>query len=162
MSLIVDKTPLSQSILDTTFTTTSGQSSFAQLQGQWIVLYFYPRDNTPGCTFEGNDFSFLHPSFKKLNAMILGISKDSLESHEKFKLKYQFPFDLISDSESILCDYFDVMRPKKLYGKITFGIQRSTFLIDPKQIIQTVWRNVRTKDHAQTVLKQLQQYGQKR
>ena len=127
-------------------------------RGQWLVVYFYPKDKTPGCTTESQDFSYLYPKFKAVNCEVLGISRDSLNSHESFKSKNQLPFELISDTDESLCQTFDVIKMKNRFGKETRGIERSTFLIDPLGEIKQVWRNVKVKDHAQEVLSTLQSY----
>jgi len=122
------------------------------LKGKKTVIYFYPRDNTPGCTTEGQNFRDAHTKFKRAGAVILGVSRDSLKSHENFKSKQEFPFDLISDSEEILCNLFDVIKEKKLYGKVHMGIERSTFLLDEKCVLRNEWRKVKVKDHVEEVL----------
>jgi peroxiredoxin Q/BCP len=116
------------------------------------VLYFYPKDNTPGCTIEGNDFSSLKSSFEKQNSVIYGVSRDSLTSHEKFKKKFNFSFDLISDEDELICNQFDVIKLKKLYGKEYLGIVRSTFVISPAGEILKQWDKVKVNGHAQEVL----------
>ncbi|KUJ72985.1 peroxiredoxin [Thiomicrospira sp. WB1] len=125
------------------------------LFNHWTVLYFYPRDNTPGCTTEGLDFAQRHEQFKSLDAQILGVSKDSLRKHRNFIEKQGFPFDLISDPEEHLCRAFDVIKLKKNYGREYYGIERSTFLIDPQGCIRQAWRKVKVKEHAETVLQAL-------
>jgi peroxiredoxin Q/BCP len=125
------------------------------LKGKWIVLYFYPKDNTSGCTREGEDFRDLYAQFTKAGAEILGVSRDSVKSHENFRNKYQFPFHLLSDSDELLCKQFDVIHEKKLYGRTYMGIERSTFLIDPKGILKAEWRKVRVPGHAEAVLEAL-------
>jgi peroxiredoxin Q/BCP len=120
--------------------------------GKNVVLYFYPRDSTPGCTNEGIDFTTLYPDFKKKNVEIFGISRDSINSHEKFKKKYQFPFELLSDSEEIACSLFDVIKMKNMYGKQVQGIERSTFLIDSKGMLLKEWRGLKVPGHAEEVL----------
>lgn len=122
------------------------------LRGKKVVLYFYPKDSTPGCTTEGQDFRDLHAKFKRRNALILGVSRDSLASHEKFKTKQNFPFELLSDPDETLCRKFDVIREKKLYGRKFMGVERSTFLIDEKGKLRQEWRNVKVKGHAAEVL----------
>ena len=122
------------------------------LRGKNIVVYFYPRDSTPGCTTESCDFGALHGKFKRKNTVILGVSRDSLASHEKFKAKFEFPFDLLSDGDEKLCTLFDVIREKNMYGKKVFGIERSTFLIDTEGRLQREWRKVRVDGHAAEVL----------
>jgi peroxiredoxin Q/BCP len=124
-------------------------------KGQPVVLYFYPKDATPGCTTEGQDFRDAYPQFKTLNAQIFGISRDSLKSHENFKDKQNFPFELISDSEEHLCQLFDVIKMKSMYGKQVRGIERSTFLIDAKGVLKHEWRKVSVKGHVEEVLNTL-------
>ncbi len=121
-------------------------------RGRWLVLYFYPKDSTPGCTTEGLDFNALLPQFEALGATVLGVSKDSLKSHRNFCAKQGFRFDLVSDADGALCDAFDVIKPKKLYGREYVGIERSTFLIDPEGRVAQAWRGVRVAGHAQAVL----------
>jgi peroxiredoxin Q/BCP len=136
------------------------QRCFRDYEGKWLILYFYPKDSTPGCTQEGQDFRDAYSEIKALNAEILGISRDSLKSHENFKTKQQFPFELISDKEEILCQQFNVIKMKTMYGKQVRGIERSTFLIDPKGVLRQEWRTVNVKTHVAEVintLKQLQQ-----
>ena len=122
------------------------------LRGKKVVLYFYPKDATPGCTTEGQDFRDLHGRFKRQNAIILGISRDSVKSHEKFRKKQKFPFDLLSDPDEKLCKQFDVIREKMLYGRKFLGIERSTFLIDETGKLCQEWRKVKVKGHAAEVL----------
>ena len=124
----------------------------SDLKGKKVVLYFYPKDNTPGCTTESNEFQGLKDEFEKLNTKILGISKDSIKSHEKFKDKYNFSFDLISDESEEICKAFDVIKEKNMYGKKYLGIERSTFLIDEDNKLIAEWRKVKAKGHAQIVL----------
>ena len=122
------------------------------LNQQALVIYFYPKDNTPGCTTEGQDFRNLYPQFKALNVEIVGVSRDSVVSHSKFKTKLNLPFALLSDTDETICKLFDVIKLKTLYGKTSLGIERSTFLIDKQGILRQAWRKVAVKDHAQTVL----------
>jgi len=122
------------------------------LRGNKVILYFYPKDNTPGCTTEGQDFRDLYPKFKRQNAIVFGVSRDSLASHEKFKAKQGFPFDLLSDPDEKLCQRFDVIKEKMLYGRKFMGIERSTFLIDVDGKLRAAWRRVKVKNHAQEVL----------
>ena len=124
----------------------------SDLKGKKVVLYFYPKDNTPGCTSESIEFQGLKDEFEKLNTKILGISKDSIKSHEKFKDKYDFSFDLISDESEEICKAFDVIKEKNMYGKKYLGIERSTFLIDEDNKLIAEWRKVKAKGHAQIVL----------
>jgi len=123
-----------------------------ELRGQNVVIYFYPKDSTPGCTLEGQDFRDLHTKFRRQKTVILGVSRDSLASHEKFREKQQFPFDLISDPDEALCQHFDVIHEKTLYGRKFMGIVRSTFLIDASGKLRREWRKVKVKGHADEVL----------
>ena len=123
--------------------------------GKYVVLYFYPKDDTPGCTIETNDFNKLLPKFKRLNCDIFGISKDNLKSHHKFKEKYNIKFDLLVDEEIKIVKSYKVWAKKKFMGKEFMGVVRSTFLIDPKGKIVKIWDNVKVKDHAQEVLSTL-------
>ena len=120
--------------------------------GRNIVLYFYPKDDTPGCTIEGNDFSALNESFADQNTVIYGVSRDSIASHEKFKQKFNYTIDLISDEDESLCNQFDVIKLKKLYGKEYMGIVRSTFVIHPNGEILKQWDKVKVDGHAEEVL----------
>ena len=122
------------------------------LRGRKVVLYFYPKDSTPGCTTEGQDFRDLHGRFRRQNTVVFGVSRDSLASHEKFKAKQSFPFDLLSDEDGKLCAQFDVIKEKSLYGRKFMGIERSTFLIDEDGKLRQEWRKVKVKDHAAAVL----------
>jgi len=126
--------------------------SLSGLKGQNIVLYFYPRDSTPGCTTEGQDFRDSIAKFKRQNCVILGVSRDTLVSHEKFKEKQKFPFDLLSDTEEKLCNLFDVIKLKNMYGKKHLGIERSTFIINDKGVLKQEWRKVKVKGHVDEVL----------
>jgi peroxiredoxin Q/BCP len=120
--------------------------------GKALVLYFYPKDNTPGCTQEGQDFAALAPNFKRAGAMIVGISGDTLASHLKFKAKMNFPFELLADEDRAVCKLYDVIQEKSLYGRKFLGIERSSFLIDAKGALRQEWRKVRVKEHAAAVL----------
>lgn len=117
-----------------------------------LVLYFYPKDNTPGCTQEGIDFSSNYRKFKNLNTEIIGVSKDNIKSHENFKKKYKYKFDLISDEDEKICKMFDVIKEKNMYGKKYMGIERSTFIIDKKGKLLKEWRKVKVKGHVEEVL----------
>ncbi len=127
------------------------------LRGSRVVIYFYPKDSTPGCTTEGQDFRDLYSDFNELNTRIFGVSRDKMRSHENFKAKQQFPFQLISDPEEQLCKLFDVIKLKKLYGKEHLGIERSTFLIDEQGVLRREWRKVKVKGHVQEVLEAVRQ-----
>jgi len=122
------------------------------LRGQNVVLYFYPKDSTPGCTTEGRDFAALHAKFRRQKTVVLGVSRDSIASHDKFREKQGFPFDLISDPDEKLCKQFDVIQEKTLYGRKFMGVVRSTFLIDGDGKLRREWRNVKVKGHAEEVL----------
>jgi peroxiredoxin Q/BCP len=124
----------------------------SDLKGRQFVLYFYPKDSTPGCTLEGQDFRDQYSKFKRQNTEIIGVSRDSLKSHENFKAKQNFPFDLISDTEETLCNIFDVIKMKNMYGKQVRGIERSTFLIDAEGKLRNEWRKVKVKGHVDEVL----------
>lgn len=125
---------------------------FTDYSGQWIVLYFYPKDSTPGCTTEGNDFNALLPKFKRARATVLGVSRDSIKSHQAFCTRQGFKFDLVSDPDEALCKAFDVIHEKNMYGRKVMGVVRSTFLIDPEGVIRAAWRKVKVAGHAQAVL----------
>ena len=127
----------------------------SDLIGKSYVIYFYPKDNTPGCTQEGEDFRDLYKEFKKLKTEIYGVSRDSLKSHEGFKEKYKYPFELISDTEEKLCNLFDVIKEKNMYGKKYMGIERSTFLIDKEGKLSAEWRKVKVNGHAAEVLEEV-------
>ncbi|HEY4583503.1 MAG TPA: peroxiredoxin [Lysobacter sp.] len=131
--------------------------SLADYRGRWLVLYFYPKDSTPGCTTEGLDFDARLPQFEALGATVLGVSRDSLRSHRNFRARQGFRFDLVSDADQALCDAFDVVRPKKLYGREYVGIERSTFLIDPQGRVAHAWRPVKVPGHADAVLARLRE-----
>ena len=124
-------------------------------KGQNIVIYFYPKDNTPGCTKEGEDFRDYFEDFKKNNTIIIGVSRDSVASHDKFTCKYNFPFKLISDEDEKVCKLFDVIKEKNMYGRKYMGIERSTFLINHEGILVNEWRKVRVKGHVEKVLEAL-------
>jgi len=123
-----------------------------KLRGQNVVIYFYPKDSTPGCTIEGQNFRDLHAKFRRQKTIILGVSRDSLASHEKFRDKQEFPFDLLSDPDEALCKQFDVIQEKTLYGRKFMGVERSTFLIDAAGKLRREWRKVKVKGHAAEVL----------
>ncbi len=144
---------LNQPVSNFTAAATSEKTiQLADLAGQQVVLYFYPKDNTPGCTTESQDFRDLHEQFTAANTLVFGISRDSLRTHENFKAKHSFPFELISDEQEKLCKQFDVIKLKKLYGKEHLGIERSTFLIDKAGVLRHQWRKVKVAEHAAEVL----------
>jgi len=136
--------------------TGSGSWSLADARGSRLILYFYPRDNTPGCTQEGKDFAAIAPALRKAGAVIVGISTDSLESHAKFKAKMGFPFELLADTDQKVCRLFDVIREKNMYGRKFLGVERSTFLIDAKGKLRREWRKVKVAGHAEEVLAAVQ------
>jgi len=126
--------------------------SLRACKGKALVIYFYPKDSTPGCTLEGQDFSALQPKFAKAGAQILGVSRDSVKSHDNFCAKYGFTFPLLSDKDETACKAFDVIREKSLYGRKYLGVDRSTFLFDAKGVLRNEWRGVKVKGHAEAVL----------
>lgn len=132
--------------------TSSKDVVLSALKGWHIVLYFYPKDSTPGCTLEGQQFRDMIDEFSREKCLILGVSRDSVKSHENFKQKQCFPFELISDENEELCKLFDVIKLKNMYGKQVLGIERSTFLIDKKGILRNEWRKVKVDGHAEAVL----------
>ena len=131
------------------------QTTLRAHAGHWLVIYFYPKDSTPGCTTEGIDFNALLPKFKKAGAVVLGVSRDSVKSHDNFCAKQGFSFPLVSDGDEALCTAFDVIKMKNMYGKQVRGIERSTFLISPDSRIVQSWRKVKVAGHADAVLAEL-------
>ncbi|KTC70226.1 bacterioferritin comigratory protein [Legionella birminghamensis] len=127
-------------------------------RGKWLVLYFYPKDSTPGCTLESQNFRDNYSKFKHLNTEILGISRDSLSSHDKFKCKQELPFELISDQNEAICNQFDVIKMKMMYGKQVRGIERSTFLIDPEGVLRKEWRKVSVDNHVKEILEAIKAF----
>ena len=135
------------------FKATAGlTANLDNFRGKWLVLYFYPRDATPGCTTEGENFRDAYAQFNALNTCIFGISRDTLTCHERFKTKYAFPFELIDDSDEHFCQLFAVMKQKNMYGKSVRGIERSTFIINPEGVVAHVWRKVSVDGHVNEVL----------
>ncbi|MCV6639588.1 peroxiredoxin [Candidatus Albibeggiatoa sp. nov. NOAA] len=138
---------------DITLPATNNQDiKLASLKGQVVVLYFYPRDNTPGCTQEGKDFTEKFTEFQNRNVLILGVSRDTVRKHENFKAKYTFPFELLADVDEVLCEAYGVMKNKKMFGKDTRGIERSTYIYDKAGTLQKVWRKVKVDGHVDEVL----------
>jgi peroxiredoxin Q/BCP len=133
-------------------TTASPKLTSKDLAGRPYVLYFYPKDDTPGCTLEGKDFRDRHADFAKLKVRVLGVSRDTLASHTKFQGKYDLPFELVSDSDEKLCKQFDVIKEKNMYGKKVLGIERSTFLVDAAGVLRKEWRKVKVDGHVAGVL----------
>ncbi|MDR5172304.1 peroxiredoxin [Methylobacillus flagellatus] len=148
---------LNQAIPDFELPSTSGKIfKLSDYIGKKLIVYFYPKDNTPGCTNQGKDLRDLYEAFQASNTEIVGISRDGLKSHENFKAKFNFPFELLSDAEEKACTLFDVIKMKKLYGKEVRGIERSTFVIDEQGILIHEWRKVKVDGHAQQVLEFIQ------
>jgi peroxiredoxin Q/BCP len=143
---------LNRKVADFTAESTAGTFKLGDQRGKSVVLYFYPKDNTPGCTMEGSQFRDLYKQFQKSGALVVGVSRDSLKSHQGFKAKMGFPFDLISDPDEKLCAQFDVVKMKNMYGRKVRGIERSTFLIDPEGKLVREWRGVKVAGHAEEVL----------
>ena len=147
------KVKLGKKIPDFTATVTNDSVfSLSENTGKNIVIYFYPKDSTPGCTKEGEDFRDQFEAFSSNNAIIVGVSRDSVKSHDKFICKYNFPFDLIADEDETVCQIFDVIKEKNMYGRKYMGIERSTFLIDTNGILINEWRKVKVKGHVEEVL----------
>ena len=132
--------------------TGGGEFRLSAVKSRRVILYFYPKDNTPGCTTEGSQFRDLHPRFVSAGASVYGISRDSLKSHQNFKDKMGFPFELLSDEDEKVCSQFGVMKMKNMYGKKVRGIERSTFVLDGNRFIRREWRGVKVPGHAQEVL----------
>jgi thioredoxin-dependent peroxiredoxin len=151
MALAVDK-----KVPDFTAAATGGEFRLSDHQGRIVVLYFYPKDNTPGCTTEGMDFAQSHSKFKRAGAVVAGVSRDSVKSHDGFKAKMRFPFELISDADERLCDLFGVIKMKNMYGKKVRGIERSTFVIDGSGVLRREWRGVKVPNHVEEVLAYVQ------
>ena len=144
---------IGQTAPDFTLPATGGKEiTLSELKGHNVVLYFYPRDNTPGCTKEGQAFRDHYGEFQALDTVVLGVSRDSLKTHENFKAKHQFPFELLSDSEETVCKLYDVLKEKNMYGRKVIGIERSTFLIDREGILRQAWRKVKVAGHVEEVL----------
>jgi peroxiredoxin Q/BCP len=139
-------------VQDFVIPTTGGDFRLGDQRSKNVVIYFYPRDNTPGCTLEGGDFRDLAPAFRRAHTMILGISTDTLESHHKFREKMRFPFALGSDQDHAIAARFGVWKQKNMYGRKTMGVERSTFLIDTDGVLRQEWRKVRVPGHAEQVL----------
>ncbi len=147
MAVAIDK-----KVPDFTAASTAGTFKLSALKGKTVVLYFYPKDNTPGCTTEGVDFGAAYAKFGKAGAEVVGVSRDSLESHENFRTKMQFPFELVSDPDEKLCTLFGVIKMKNMYGKQVRGIERSTFVIDADGRLRREWRGVKVPGHVDEVL----------
>jgi len=144
---------IDQQVADFTLPATGGESfTLSANRGQTVVLYFYPKDSTPGCTTEAQQFRDLHDAFVAAGCVVVGVSRDSLRAHESFRSKQALPFALLSDGDEALCTQFSVIKMKKLYGKEVRGIERSTFVIDGKGVLRREWRGVKVPGHAQEVL----------
>ena len=144
---------LGKAVKDFSLPSTGGAPfRLSEQRGKKLVLYFYPKDNTPGCTVEGGDFRDRHAAFRKAGAEVVGVSRDSLKSHEGFKAKMKLPFELLSDSDEKLCAQFGVIKMKNMYGKKVRGIERSTFVLDRDRTVRREWRGVKVPGHAQEVL----------
>ena len=151
MPLAVDK-----KVPDFTAAATGGEFRLSDHQDKIVVLYFYPKDNTPGCTTEGMDFAQSHSKFKRAGAVVAGVSRDSVKSHDGFRAKMKFPFGLISDADERLCELFGVIKMKNMYGKKVRGIERSTFVIDGSGKLRREWRGVKVPNHVEEVLAYVQ------
>ena len=146
-----------QAVPDFTLPATGGTPfTLSAARGKSLVIYFYPKDNTPGCSTEAQQFRDLYPALKKAKCEIVGISRDSIKSHENFKAKFSLPFPLLSDEEEVACELFGVIKIKKLYGKEVRGIERSTFVLDKQGVLRREWRKVKADGHAQEVLEFVQ------
>jgi peroxiredoxin Q/BCP len=144
---------LGKPVLDFSLPSTGGTTfRLSEQRGKTLVLYFYPKDNTPGCTTEGGDFRDRHKDFTRAGCEVFGVSRDSLASHEKFKDKMKFPFDLLSDEDKKVCELFDVWKEKSMYGRKYMGVERSTFLLDGGGVLRQEWRKVKVPGHADEVL----------
>lgn len=148
----MSKPVVGKKIADFALESTAGAWRLKDAAGGKLLLYFYPRDNTSGCTREGEAFRDLHAEFRKARTTVLGVSTDSIASHLKFKAKYDFPFELLSDPEQLACKLFDVIKMKSLYGRKYLGVERSTFLLDGKGVLRGEWRKVKVDGHADEVL----------
>jgi peroxiredoxin Q/BCP len=149
-----------QSVSDFTASATGDKSiNLSDYKGKNLVIYFYPKDNTPGCIKEGQGFRDVYSQFVSLDTEILGVSRDSIKSHENFKAKQEFPFDLLSDPDEELCQLFDVIKMKNMFGKKAMGIVRSTFLIDKQGVLVQEWRKVKLKEHIEEVLQAARELG---
>ncbi|HVJ39514.1 MAG TPA: peroxiredoxin [Stenotrophomonas sp.] len=157
----LDRTPLDRTTLGLPLALSGGaHATLADYAGQWLVLYFYPKDSTPGCTTEGLEFNALLPAFAAEGATVLGVSRDSLRSHDNFCAKQGFAFALVSDADEALCRAFDVIRMKNMYGRQVLGVERSTFLISPDSRIVQAWRKVKVAGHAEAVFQALKAHKQ--
>lgn len=157
MNNLTEGNPVSHFSAPATSNTTFNLADYADKAN--VILYFYPKDNTPGCTTEGQDFSERYADFQQLDTEIFGISRDTLRKHENFKKKYNFPFELVSDEDEAVCHLFNVIKQKQLYGKMYMGIERSTFLINKQGILTKEWRNVKVNGHSDEVFEAVKLMG---
>ena len=152
----MSKPAIGKPVTDIKLTLTGGNTAkLSDYRGQNLVIYFYPKDNTPGCTTEGQDFRDNYTKFRRRNTVVLGVSRDSVASHDKFKEKQKFPFDLVSDPDEKLCKKFDVIKEKNMYGKKVMGIERSTFILDDKGVLRAEFRKVKVAGHVDAVLEEI-------
>jgi thioredoxin-dependent peroxiredoxin len=150
---VVSKAMVNKPVSDFSLPATGGRTfQLSESKARLLVIYFYPKDNTPGCTTEGMNFRDLYPQFREAGCEIAGVSRDSLKSHENFKAKMGFPFDLLSDEDEIACNLFGVIKMKNMYGKQVRGIERSTFVLDAKRVVRREWRGIKVPGHVQEVL----------
>jgi peroxiredoxin Q/BCP len=152
MTDLVSGTPLPPEVLALPLSTTRGDATLADFIGHGLVVYFYPKDDTPGCTVEGRDFSARHADFLQSDTQVVGVSRDSLASHQRFVHKHDLSITLIADTQETLCRAFDVIKEKNMYGKKVLGVERSTFLIDARGVVRRVWRGVKVPGHVDEVL----------
>jgi peroxiredoxin Q/BCP len=154
----MSKVSIGKKVPDFSLPATGDQTvTLSEYKGKNVVVYFYPKDSTPGCTTEGQDFRDRMTTFRRRNTAVLGISRDSIKSHENFKARQEFPFELLSDADETVCRLFDVIREKNMYGRKVMGIERSTFLIDVHGILRREWRKVKVRDHVDEVLEAIKE-----
>ena len=152
----MSKPAIGKPVTDIKLTLTGGNiAKLSDYKGQNLVIYFYPKDNTAGCTTEGQDFRDSYTKLRRRNTVVLGVSRDSVASHDKFKEKQKFPFDLVSDPDEKLCKKFDVIKEKNMYGKKVMGIERSTFILDDKGVLRAEFRKVKVAGHVDAVLEEI-------
>ena len=154
----MSKVSIGRKVPDFSLPATGDQTiTLSEYKGRHVVVYFYPKDSTPGCTSEGQDFRDRMATFRRRNTAVLGISRDTIKSHENFKARQEFPFELLSDADESVCRLFDVIREKNMYGRKVMGIERSTFIIDPTGVLKHEWRKVKVDGHVEEVLATLKQ-----
>lgn len=152
MAMLTEGEPLKAAVLGLKLSTTLGEATLKDFLGHRLVIYFYPKDDTPGCTIEGRDFSASHAAFLKADTQVIGVSRDSLASHQRFIAKHGLTITLVSDTDEKICQSFGVIKEKNMYGKKVMGIERSTFLIDAQGVLQRSWRGVKVDGHVDAVL----------